>query len=101
MELNASETENASSRRGFGIVQPDSVSTPLCQRASNFVLLLWRPVRIDSKMGELIGSQFVIFTTSAVLRHSMNSMAVLSGAPSAERQVTESFARVTESAHQI
>jgi hypothetical protein len=52
-------------------------------------------------MGELIGSQFVIFTTSAFLRHSMNAMAVRSGPPSAERQVTESFARVTESAHQI
>ena len=59
------------------------------------------PVRTDSKMGELIGSQFVIFTTSAVLRHSMNAMAVRSGPPSAERQVTELFARVTESAHQI
>jgi hypothetical protein len=52
-------------------------------------------------MGELIGLQFVIFTTSAFLRHSMNAMAVRSGVPSAERQVTESFARVTERAHQI
>jgi hypothetical protein len=52
-------------------------------------------------MGELIGSQFVIFTTSAFLRRSMSAMAVRSGPPSAKRQVTEPFARVTEPAHQI
>jgi len=49
----------------------------------------------------VIGSQCVIFTTSVVLRRSMNSMAVRSGSPHAERQATESFARVTEPAHQI
>jgi hypothetical protein len=52
-------------------------------------------------MGELIGSQFVIFTTSAFLRRSMSAMAVCSGPPPAERQVIEPFARVTEPAHQI
>jgi hypothetical protein len=52
-------------------------------------------------MGQLIGSQFVIFTTSAFLRRSMNAMAVRSGPPPGERQVTEPFARVTEPAHQI
>jgi len=54
-----------------------------------------------SGVAELIDSQFVIFTISAVLRRSMNAMAVRSGPPPAERQVTESFARVTEPAHQI
>jgi hypothetical protein len=97
--VNASETEGACSRPSFA--QPDSVSTPLCQRASNFVPLLPRFVRTDSKMGELIGSQFVIFTTSAFLRRSMSAMAVRSGPPPAERQVIEPFARVTEPAHQI
>jgi hypothetical protein len=52
-------------------------------------------------MGQLIGSRFVIFTTSAFLRRSMNAMAVRSGPLPAERQVTEPFARVTELAHQI
>jgi hypothetical protein len=47
-------------------------------------------------MGQLIGSQFVIFTTSAFLRRSMNSMALRSGPPPAERQVTEPFAQVIE-----
>jgi hypothetical protein len=59
------------------------------------------PVRTDSGMGELIGAQFVIFTTFAFLRHSLNAMAVRSGPPPAERQMTEPFARVTEPAHQI
>jgi len=52
-------------------------------------------------MAELIGSQFVIFTISAVLRRSMNAMAVRSGPPVVERQVTEPFAQVTEPAQQI
>jgi hypothetical protein len=52
-------------------------------------------------MGELIGSQFVIFTTSAFLRRSMNSTFVRSESPSAERQMTEPFARVNEPVHQI
>jgi len=52
-------------------------------------------------MAELIGSQFVIFTISAVLCRSMNAMAVRSGPPLAERQMTEPFARVTEPAQQI
>jgi len=52
-------------------------------------------------MGQLIGSQFVIFTTSAFLRRSMSAMAVRSGPPSAKRQVTEPLDRVTEPAHQI
>ena len=51
--------------------------------------------------GELIGSQFVIFTTSAFLRRSMSAMAVRSGPRPAERQVTEPFARVAEPAQQI
>jgi len=50
-------------------------------------------------MGQLIGSQFVIFTISAFLRRSMNAMAVRSEPPPAERQVIEPFARVTEPAH--
>ena len=73
----------------------------LCQRASNFAPLLRRLVRSDSGVGQLIGSQFLIFTTSAFLRRSMNAMAVRSGPPLGERQVTEPFARVTELAHQI
>jgi hypothetical protein len=52
-------------------------------------------------MGELIGSQFIIFTTFAFLRRSVNALAVRSGPPPAERQMTEPFARVTEPAHQI
>jgi hypothetical protein len=52
-------------------------------------------------MGQLIGSQFVIFTTSAFLRRSMHAMAVRSGPPPAECQVTEPFAGVTEPADQI
>jgi hypothetical protein len=52
-------------------------------------------------MGQLIGSQFVIFTTSEFLRRSMNALAVRSGPPPAERQVTEPFARVAEPAQQI
>jgi hypothetical protein len=52
-------------------------------------------------MGQLIGSQFVIFTTSAFLRRSVNALAVRSGPRPAEGQVTEPFARVNEPAHQI
>jgi hypothetical protein len=52
-------------------------------------------------MAELIGSQFVIVTISPVLRRSMNAMAVRSGLPLAERQMTEPFARVTGPAQQI
>jgi hypothetical protein len=52
-------------------------------------------------MGQLIGSHFVIFTTSAFLRRSMSAMAVRLGPPPAERQVTEPFARVTEPVQQI
>ena len=54
-----------------------------------------------SGMAELIDSQFVIFTISAVLCRSMNATAVRSGPPLAERQMTEPFARVTEPAQQI
>jgi len=46
-------------------------------------------------------TEFVIVTISAVLRRSMNAMAVRSGPPPAERQMTEPFARVTEPAQQI
>ena len=56
---------------------------------------------VSSGMAELIGSQFVIFTISAVLCRSMNAMAVRSGPPLAERQMIEPFARVTEPAQQI
>jgi hypothetical protein len=59
------------------------------------------PVRTDSGMGELIDWQFVIFTIVAFLRRSVNALAVRSGPPPAERQMTEPFARVTEPAHQI
>ena len=74
---------------------------PPCQRASNFVPLLRRAVGSNTGTEQLITSQFIIFTTSAFLRRSMNAMAVRSGPPSAEGSVTESFARVTEHAHQI
>jgi hypothetical protein len=52
-------------------------------------------------MGQVTGLQFVIFTTSAFLRRSMNAMDVRSGPPSAERQVTEPFAQVIEPSRQI
>ena len=55
----------------------------------------------DSEMAELIVWRFVIFTTFAFLRGSMSAMAVRSGPPPAERQVTEPFARVAEPAQQI
>ena len=56
---------------------------------------------LTPKWGELIGLQFVIFTTFAFLRRSMNSTAVRWGPPSAGRRMIEPFARVTEPAHQI
>jgi hypothetical protein len=99
--VNAPATEGASSRRSFCDAQPNCVSTPLCHRATNVAALLRRSARSDSGMGQLIGSQFVIFTTSAFLRRSMNSMALRSGPPSAERQVTEPFAQVIELSLQI
>ena len=99
--VNASGTEGASSRRSFCDAQPDSVSTPLCHRAANGVALRRRSARSDSGMAQLIGLQFVIFTTSSFLRRSMNSMALRSGRPPAERQVTEPFAPVIELSVQI
>jgi hypothetical protein len=98
--LNASD-KGASSRRSFCDAQPHSVSTPLCHRATNVVALLQPSARSDSGMGQVTGLQFVIFTTSAFLRRSMNAMDVRSGPPSAERQVTEPFAQVIEPSRQI
>ena len=99
--VNAAETEGANSRRSFCDAQPHSVSTPLCHRATNVVALLQPSARSDSGMGQVTGLQFVIFTTSAFLRRSMNAMDVRSGPPSAERQVTEPFAQVIEPSRQI
>jgi len=98
--LNACD-KGASSRRSFCDAQPHSVSTPVCHRATNVVALLQPSARSDSGMGQVTGLQFVIFTTSAFLRRSMNAMDVRSGPPSAERQVTEPFAQVIEPSRQI
>ena len=99
--VNRSETEGVSSRRSLCDAQPDRVSRPLCHRATNVVPLLWCSARSDSEKGQLIGSQVVIFRTSAFLRRSMNEIAVRPEPSPAEREVTEPFARVFEPAHQI
>src|SRR5436305_14479754 len=79
------------------------IPTPrhFCQRASTLAPTLRRPVDSDSGKWQWLVFSLSFFTTSAFLRRSMNAMAVRSGPPSAERQVTEPFARVTEPAHQI
>ena len=53
--VNASGTEDASSRCSFCDAQPDSVSTLLCHRATNRVALLRRSARSNSGTGRSIG----------------------------------------------